>query len=184
MSTYTPHPLALPPSFSPDTLDVLTELSDVLQKVHESARESLQRDSGGDQQTQTQSQSQQQPQSQQQSKHPQGQTPAAQTPASQQQLKPPGGSSGGGSTGAAAVGGAGKKLTFKDVPGATDGIKHKLQRARVQIRALPDMNRTVDEQRQEIAELEARIEKQRALLERLREGGLAFGKEAADRMET
>ena len=180
MSTYTPHPLALPASFSPDTLDVLTELSDVLQKVHESARESLQRDSSGDQQQQQAQQSQQQSQ-QQQSKQPQGQTPAAQTPASQQQQqqKPPGNSSS-----AAVSGAAGKKLTFKDVPGATDGIKHKLQRARGQIRALPDMSRTVDEQREEIAELEARIEKQRALLERLREGGLAFGKEAADRMET
>lgn len=176
MSTYTPHPLALPPSFSPDTLDVLTELSDVLRKVHESAQESLQRDT-----TSTGNPGQQQkPQSQQ------GQTPS-------QSLAPPslhphqkqGGSVTTPAAGSAAGGaGAGKKLTFKDVPGATDGIKHKLQKARGQVRALPDMSRTVGEQEKEIAELEARIERQRNLLERLREGGLAFGKETADRMET
>lgn len=174
-SSYTPHALALPQHFSPDTLDVLTELADVLQKVHESARESLQRDNTAQQ---TPSQKQQPSQT--------GQTPSQSTTAAQSQPKPavggPASAAAGSASGTEAAGG--KRLTFKDVPGATDGIKHKLQKAREQVRALPDMGRTVGDQRAEIEELEARIEKQRALLGRLREGGLAFGKEVADRMET
>ncbi|PHH79333.1 hypothetical protein CDD80_5096 [Ophiocordyceps camponoti-rufipedis] len=70
-----------------------------------------------------------------------------------------------------------QQLSFKDVPGATDGMKHKLQHARAQVRALPDMGRSVEEQRTEIAQLEARILQQRALLESLREGGARFGKD-------
>ncbi|CAH0037814.1 unnamed protein product [Clonostachys solani] len=149
-----PHPLALPPAFSPDTLDVLTELYNVLQKVHETARESLQN---------------------------QEQDPgAAAAPKLATGTSTP-------SAAASAADGGGKRLTFKDVPNATDGIKHKLQRAREQVRGLPDMSRTVPEQNAEMRELEARIEKQRVLLERLREEGLAFGKNDAptgDRMET
>lgn len=76
----------------------------------------------------------------------------------------------------------GQQLSFKDVPGATDSLKHKLQHARAQVRALPDMERTVEEQRAEIEELEARIVTQRALLERLRDDGLRFGKDG-DKME-
>ena len=68
----------------------------------------------------------------------------------------------------------GQQLSFKDVPGATDALKHKLQHARAQVRALPDMHRSIEEQNCEIKELEARIERQRALLERLREGDLRF----------
>ncbi|KAI9147717.1 hypothetical protein HJFPF1_12747 [Paramyrothecium foliicola] len=73
----------------------------------------------------------------------------------------------------------GQQLSFKEVPGATDGLKHKLQHARAQVRTLPDMNRSIDEQKTEIKELEAKIEMQRALLERLREGGMTFGKDEA-----
>ncbi|KND89407.1 hypothetical protein TOPH_06073 [Tolypocladium ophioglossoides CBS 100239] len=71
----------------------------------------------------------------------------------------------------------GQQLSFKDVPGATDGLKHKLQHARAQVCALPDMDRSIAEQEHEIREIEARIERQRALLERLREGGVRFGKD-------
>ena len=76
------------------------------------------------------------------------------------------------------VGGGQQLLSFKDVPGATDSLKHKIQHARAQVRALPDMSRTAEEQAQEIAELEARIKTQRALLERLREDGIRFGKDS------
>ncbi|KHN97180.1 Mediator complex, subunit Med9 [Metarhizium album ARSEF 1941] len=82
----------------------------------------------------------------------------------------------------------GQQLSFKDVPGATDGLKHKVQHARAQVRALPDMNRSIEEQIREIKDLQARIEKQRALLETLREGGVRFGKRddatSVDKMET
>lgn len=82
---------------------------------------------------------------------------------------------------AAAIAG-GQPLSFKDVPGATDALKHKLQHARAEVRALPDMDRTAAEQRREIVELEARIVTQRALLDRLRNDGLRFGKDG-DKME-
>ncbi|KAH7322806.1 RNA polymerase II transcription mediator complex subunit 9-domain-containing protein [Stachybotrys elegans] len=73
--------------------------------------------------------------------------------------------------------GAGQQLSFKDVPGATDVLKHKLQHARKQVRALPDMSRSIDEQEAEIKELESRIERQKALLVRLREDGVKFSKD-------
>ncbi|KAG5980884.1 hypothetical protein E4U55_003525 [Claviceps digitariae] len=71
----------------------------------------------------------------------------------------------------------GQQLSFKDVPGATDGLKHKLQHARTQVRLLPDMERSIEEQNREIRDLERRIKKQRTLLESLRDDGLRFGKE-------
>ncbi|KAM5351826.1 hypothetical protein ACJ41O_004549 [Fusarium nematophilum] len=125
-----PHPLALPPSFSPDTLDALSELSLVLARV----RAGIQSSAG-----------------------------ITTEPAP-------------GTTGHNAPGGP--TLSFKDVPGATDGLKHKLQRARSQVRELPDMNRSIEEQAEEIRDLEARIETQRALLQRLRDE--ASGKERKD----
>lgn len=75
-------------------------------------------------------------------------------------------------------------LSFKDVARASDGVKHKLQRAREQVRQLPDMKRGVEEQEAEIEMLEGRIERQRKLLARLREG--AFGKDIdeGEKMET
>ncbi|KAG6010564.1 hypothetical protein E4U21_005917 [Claviceps maximensis] len=87
-----------------------------------------------------------------------------------------------------AVGIQGQQLSFKDVPGATDGLKHKLQQAHAQVRLLPDMERSIEEQDREIQHLEKRIEKQRNLLESLRDGGLKFGKEdtegVGNRLET
>ncbi|KAG6052291.1 hypothetical protein E4U39_000016 [Claviceps sp. Clav50 group G5] len=74
----------------------------------------------------------------------------------------------------------GQQLSFKDVPGATDGLKHKLQQARAQVRCLPDMERSIEEQNREIHDMERRIEKQRVLLANLREDGLRFGKEIAE----
>ncbi|KAM3516164.1 hypothetical protein MY11210_000186 [Beauveria gryllotalpidicola] len=91
-------------------------------------------------------------------------------------------SSAGLATAAAGAASGGQPLSFKDVPGATDALKHKLQHACAEVRALPDMDRGVDEQRREMAELEARILTQRALLERLRDDGLRFGKDG-DKME-
>ncbi|KAF4979848.1 hypothetical protein FZEAL_4014 [Fusarium zealandicum] len=125
-----PHPLALPPAFSPDTLDALSELSLVLARV----RAGIQSSAG-----------------------------ITTEPAP-------------GTTGNNAPGGP--TLSFKDVPGATDGLKHKLQRARAQVRELPDMNRSIAEQTEEIRDLENRIQMQRILLQRLRDD--ASGKTRED----
>ncbi|KAF6813976.1 hypothetical protein CMUS01_12733 [Colletotrichum musicola] len=81
----------------------------------------------------------------------------------------------------------GPPLSLKDVPAQTDALKHKLQRARVQMRSLPDMNRTTAEQEEEIRELEERIRLQREVLDKLREAGVRFGHEEGgrgDNMET
>lgn len=135
-----PHPLALPPTFSPDTLDALSELSLVLARV----RAGIQSSAG-----------------------------ITTEPAP-------------GTTGHNAPGGP--TLSFKDVPGATDGLKHKLQRARAQVRELPDMNRPIAEQAEEIRELEARIEMQRAVLQKLRDEAASKERKddvaAADKMQT
>lgn len=74
-------------------------------------------------------------------------------------------------------------LSLKDVPAATDHIKHKLQKARGQVRALPDMDRSMGEQEAEIAELEERIRMQREALEKLKGGGVKFSAEEAARGE-
>ncbi|TAQ87355.1 hypothetical protein B7494_g4310 [Chlorociboria aeruginascens] len=63
-------------------------------------------------------------------------------------------------------------LLLKDVPAATDHIKHKLHKARVQVRELPDMQRTVEEQEVEIRELEDKIRAQRRVLEQFRDIGV------------
>ncbi|OIW26500.1 hypothetical protein CONLIGDRAFT_634769 [Coniochaeta ligniaria NRRL 30616] len=66
-------------------------------------------------------------------------------------------------------------LSLKEVPAATDPIKHKLQRARQQVKALPDIGRTVEEQEKEIEELTGRITQQKEVLRVLREVGIRFG---------
>ncbi|PVH88053.1 hypothetical protein DL98DRAFT_509558 [Cadophora sp. DSE1049] len=68
-------------------------------------------------------------------------------------------------------------LSIKDIPTATDGIKHKLQKARVLVKELPDMERSVKEQEEEMMELEERIRKQREILGQLREVGLEIKRE-------
>jgi small-conductance mechanosensitive channel len=64
-------------------------------------------------------------------------------------------------------------LTIKDIPAATDELKHKLQKARIQVKELPDIDRSLAEQEEEIRELQERIRRQRGVLENLREVGKA-----------
>ncbi|EPE02388.1 microtubule-associated protein [Ophiostoma piceae UAMH 11346] len=98
-------------------------------------------------------------------------------------LQPPQSASGEGeqpSTENTTLGGpmAGTPITLRDLPTATDSIKHKLKHARVQIKTLPDMGRTVAAQETEMRQLEARIEAQKAMLAKLRAEGARFaGKE-------
>ena len=78
-------------------------------------------------------------------------------------------------------------LTIKDIPTATDGLKHKLQRARAQVKELPDIERSAAEQEHEIRELEVRIARQRDVLETLRRAGIAARRDreaGADAMQT
>jgi phage-related minor tail protein len=83
-------------------------------------------------------------------------------------------------------------LAFKDIPIASDEIKHKLQKARSQVKELPDIHRSIAEQNEEIKELEAKVAKQREVLKSLKDVGVAAKTEreekerlrAADVMET
>lgn len=81
-------------------------------------------------------------------------------------------------------------LTIKDIPVATDQLKHKLQKARAQVKELPDIERSTAEQEEEIRELEERVGRQRDVLEKLRQAGIAAARGGqgrnndADAMET
>jgi small-conductance mechanosensitive channel len=125
------HPLALPPTLSPDALDALTEMTIILARL----RAAIQTSS---------------------STGLTGTTPAtfAATPSL-----------------AASPNGA---LSLKDIPTATDNLKHKLQRARTQVKLLPDMDRTVEEQESEIQELEAKLKKQTEVLDTFRTASVGF----------
>ncbi|KAL5614971.1 uncharacterized protein BROUX77_000808 [Berkeleyomyces rouxiae] len=67
---------------------------------------------------------------------------------------------------------ASKPILAKDLPTATDPLKHKLKKARTQVLLLPDMNRTIEDQEEEIVDLEKRIRQQQQILEKLKAGGV------------
>jgi hypothetical protein len=72
-------------------------------------------------------------------------------------------------------------LRIKDIPAGTDELKHKLQKARAQVKELPDIHRSVADQEQEIRELEERITRQRSVLEGLRDVGVQARREREER---
>jgi len=72
-------------------------------------------------------------------------------------------------------------LSIKDIPPATDELKHKLQKARIQVKELPDIERSVEEQEEEIRELEEKIKRQRDVLVGLRDMGLQSKREREQR---
>ncbi|KIH89037.1 hypothetical protein SPBR_07920 [Sporothrix brasiliensis 5110] len=172
------HPLALPTTFSPDALDTTAELAAILARL----RPPQPAGSGA-------------------------QTGAAAGASGGAASGAPTGGPAGGAAGdggganegetlgasmggaAAAAAAAGPPISLRDLPTATDSLKHKLQHARVQIKALPDVNRTVAAQEAEVRQLEARIEAQKAMLARLRADGVRFAaageqeQRDADKME-
>lgn len=74
---------------------------------------------------------------------------------------------------------AASKISLRDLPTATDPLKHKLQNARAALHTLPDITRTIPEQEAEIRLVQARIERQRAALQQLKDFGLRFAAETA-----
>ncbi|KAK4124274.1 hypothetical protein N657DRAFT_671293 [Parathielavia appendiculata] len=67
-----------------------------------------------------------------------------------------------------------KLLTPKDLPTATDSVKHKLQRARAAVRTLADMHRSIAAQEAEMGVLEGKRREQARRLVRTQEDGLVF----------
>ena len=60
------------------------------------------------------------------------------------------------------------QLSIKEVPSATDGLKYRLQRARIEVGKLPGINMTIAEQEEEMKMLGEKIKKQREQLDYLR----------------
>ncbi|KAK2628934.1 hypothetical protein QTJ16_002037 [Diplocarpon rosae] len=72
-------------------------------------------------------------------------------------------------------------LTIKDIPAATDGLKHNLQKARVLVKDLPDMGRSITEQEAEMRELEEKIRAQKGTLEQLMGVGISIKRDREQR---
>ncbi|KAI0379413.1 hypothetical protein F5Y04DRAFT_128633 [Hypomontagnella monticulosa] len=147
--------LALPEGLNPDNLDTLTELAVLLNRLRMPTGTS---GSGATpaptpSQPASQSQHRSQPQSQQQTNN--GATTTTNT----------------------------GELSLKEIPPAADVLKHRFQRARALVRALPDIGRCIPDQEAEIAALEARLARQRDMLARLREMGARLAAVSQDEGE-
>lgn len=150
------HPL--PGGLSPDSIDVCSELSTILARVrYTDNKTGTASTNGGD-----------------------GSGGGA---AANQAGGPSSGTAPGAATTASSPSGGGGDdaqggpLSTKDVPAATDHLKHKIQRARAAVHTLPDIRRSIPEQEAEIAVLEDKIAQQRAVLLQLKEFGLQFAAE-------
>ncbi|CAK7222287.1 hypothetical protein SBRCBS47491_004814 [Sporothrix bragantina] len=165
------HPLALPKTFSPDALDTTAELASILARLRPPQPSNGQAGAAGGANG---------------ASGANGAVGAGGAAVGAGEGETLGASMGGMAAAAAA---AGPAISLRDLPTATDGLKHKLQHARVQIKTLPDMSRTVAAQEAEMRQLEARIEAQKTMLARLRADGARFAaageqeQRVADKME-
>lgn len=75
-------------------------------------------------------------------------------------------------------------LAFKDIPPATDRLKHQQQKARKEIRQLPDVDRTIEEQEAEIRDLEDKIRQQKNMILELKRMGQITRKEMEQTKDT
>ncbi|KAI0886995.1 RNA polymerase II transcription mediator complex subunit 9-domain-containing protein [Annulohypoxylon maeteangense] len=149
-STSNPQPVAMPDGLNPDTLDTLTELAVLLNRLRMPTSTN-----GGTPAA--------------------GSTPLPPPPTSVPSLHHSQPQTANGATTTTNTG----ELSLKEIAPAADVLKHRFQRARALVRGLPDVNRTMTEQEAEIAALEGRLARQRDMLARLREMGaqLAVGDE-------
>jgi hypothetical protein len=156
-------PVALPEGFSPDQLDIVTELYALLVRLRTPSTLPGTATTGA-----TPAPSTSAP----------GAPGSAPTPA-------PGAGAGAGASGSAAgtnnsnAAGA-DEISLRDFPTSTDHLRAKLQEARAAVAALPDMSRTIEEQRVAADALEARIACQREVLGGLREAGTRFAERMRD----
>ncbi|KAI2466929.1 RNA polymerase II transcription mediator complex subunit 9-domain-containing protein [Annulohypoxylon bovei var. microspora] len=160
-STPTPHPIAMPEGLNPDTLDTLTELAVLLNRLR------MPSSTSGN------------------TPLPSGSTPLPLAPTSVPLLQSGAHAHSQPQTanGATTTTNTGE-LSLKEIPPAADVLKHRFQRARAMVRGLPDVGRCTREQEAEIAALEARLARQRDMLSRLREMGarLAVADEEGEKM--
>ncbi|KAK1783321.1 RNA polymerase II transcription mediator complex subunit 9-domain-containing protein [Copromyces sp. CBS 386.78] len=160
MATHIPHTL------SPDAIDTLTELTQILTKFR-SAQASARREAAAASSSNLNNPSS----SGNPTSHPGGiGTPAPGAVTGTTPLPIPT------SNPTTSTTAEGSLFNAKDVPQATDNLKHKLQRARQAVLTLPDIGRTIAQQEAEIKELEERKRKQVEMLARIREEGLQFAR--------
>ncbi|KAK4192170.1 RNA polymerase II transcription mediator complex subunit 9-domain-containing protein [Podospora australis] len=67
-------------------------------------------------------------------------------------------------------------LSVKELPSATDNLKHKLQRAKVALKTLNDIQRVTTQQEAEIQALRERRKKQAEMLAKIQEEGIQFAR--------
>jgi len=156
--------LPLPETLNPDHLDVLSELAQLLTRLRTLPTNANNNNAGNNASTST---STAPSQHQQQQAHPQTTgLGGIGTPTPTAIL----------SSIAAANNKRTGELTLKEVPAATDALRHRFQRARHIIKTtLPELDRDIPDQEVEIAALEARIARQRETLAKLREVGARLG---------
>ncbi|KAI1479660.1 hypothetical protein K445DRAFT_20126 [Daldinia sp. EC12] len=158
-----PQVLAMPDGLNPDTLDTLTELAVLLNRLRTPSSTAT-----GNTPAPTPSQHPPPPPPPPTHRHPHSQN---QSSSSSSQAQTNNGATTTTNTG---------ELSLKEIPPAADVLKHRFQRARVLIRGLPDMNRTITDQEAEIAALEARLARQRDMLDKLREMGARLAAQQDD----
>ncbi|KAI0814120.1 RNA polymerase II transcription mediator complex subunit 9-domain-containing protein [Xylaria sp. FL0064] len=147
-----PLPLPLPEALNPDALDVLSELAHLLTRLR--ALPTAPSTAAPTTTGATPSQS---------TAHAATPTPTALLSSQVSASRKNGGTG---------IGSGGGELSLKEIPVATDALRHRFQRARTLVRtSLPDLERDVAAQQVEIAALEARIARQRDTLAKLREVG-------------
>jgi hypothetical protein len=151
-SSLEPNQQSLPAGLSPDSIDVPSELFTIVSRLRYTDKNGATTNGDND-----------------------PTKPGASTPA--------GGLSGSTPSGGVAQqapGADSKTLSTKDLTAATDPLKHKIQRARAAVHTLPDITRTTAEQEAEIKEWQDKIDKQRRVLQQLKEFGIRFSHGSTD----
>ncbi|KAK4242943.1 RNA polymerase II transcription mediator complex subunit 9-domain-containing protein [Achaetomium macrosporum] len=164
----------LPPGLSPDAVDALTELTSILTRLRSAQQQQQQQQNG----TSSTAPGAGMPTSLSGGAQEAGATAATggvtgttPQPTSNPTPGPSNNNSGGGGGG-----GGNQPFTVKDLPPATDNLKHKLQRARAAMRSLADVQRSIALQEAEMAGLEARRRARAEMLAKTQEEGMAFFK--------
>ncbi|KAK3904666.1 RNA polymerase II transcription mediator complex subunit 9-domain-containing protein [Staphylotrichum tortipilum] len=150
----------LPSGLSPDAVDALTELNAILTLLRNAHQQSLPTASQGATTANTQTTN----------GGVTGTTPlpipsSAATPSNTNKLTTTAGATPADST---------SIRSAKDLPAATDHLKHKLQRARAAMRGLADVQRSIGQQEAELRALEDRLRRQAGRLARTQEDGMRF----------
>ena len=158
----------LPPGLSPDAVDALTELNAIITRLRNTQAATTTPTNPSQPGTGT-------------TPLPGGVTGTTPLP----NMPTPGG---GGATTTAATGGSNNNtttttplLSVKELPAATDHLKHKLQRARAAVRGLADVRRSIAQQEAELGRLEERRRLQAGRLARTQEDGMLFVKAEGER---